>query len=90
MQLDPDPKVELVSACNNAAWSVSEVALRYGTGMSPHSYSTALEHFRPKHPYQMIRNTPSGSGHSSPDLSQSSYTRGHHVASTKMRLFPLV
>ncbi|KAH9944774.1 ARM repeat-containing protein [Amylocystis lapponica] len=29
-QLDPEPKVEFVSACNNAAWSVGEVALRYG------------------------------------------------------------
>ncbi|KAL4248239.1 Importin beta family protein [Abortiporus biennis] len=29
-QLDPDPKVEFISACNNAAWSVGEVALRYG------------------------------------------------------------
>ena len=32
MQLDPEPKVEFVSACNNAAWSVGEVALRYGRG----------------------------------------------------------
>ena len=31
LQLDPEPKVEFVSACNNAAWSVGEVALRYGT-----------------------------------------------------------
>ena len=30
-QLDPEPKVEFISACNNAAWSVGEVALRYGT-----------------------------------------------------------
>lgn len=29
-QLDPEPKLEFVSACNNAAWSVGEVALRYG------------------------------------------------------------
>ncbi|KAI0919076.1 hypothetical protein AcW1_003452 [Taiwanofungus camphoratus] len=29
-QLDPEPKFEFVSACNNAAWSVGEVALRYG------------------------------------------------------------
>lgn len=29
-QLDPEPKMEFVSACNNAAWSVGEVALRYG------------------------------------------------------------
>lgn len=34
VQLDPEPKVEFVSACNNAAWSVGEVALRYGRGMS--------------------------------------------------------
>lgn len=32
LQLDPEPKVEFVSACNNAAWSVGEVALRYGRG----------------------------------------------------------
>lgn len=34
IQLDPEPKVEFVSACNNAAWSVGEVALRYGRGRS--------------------------------------------------------
>ena len=33
VQLDPEPKVEFVSASNNAAWSVGEVALRYGRGM---------------------------------------------------------
>ncbi len=32
VQLDPEPKVEFISACNNAAWSVGEVALRYGRG----------------------------------------------------------
>lgn len=32
LQLDPEPKVEFVSASNNAAWSVGEVALRYGRG----------------------------------------------------------
>lgn len=32
MQLDPEPKFEFVSASNNAAWSVGEVALRYGRG----------------------------------------------------------
>ncbi|KAG6335827.1 hypothetical protein ID866_3263 [Astraeus odoratus] len=30
LQLDPEPKIEFISACNNAAWSVGEVALRYG------------------------------------------------------------
>jgi len=30
VQLNPEPKVEFISACNNAAWSVGEVALRYG------------------------------------------------------------
>lgn len=30
-QLYPDPKSDEVSACNNAAWSVGEVALRYGS-----------------------------------------------------------
>jgi transportin-1 len=29
-QLEPEPKVEFISASNNAAWSVGEVALRYG------------------------------------------------------------
>ncbi|KAL9712234.1 hypothetical protein Ac2012v2_005312 [Leucoagaricus gongylophorus] len=29
-QLDPEPKLEFISASNNAAWSVGEVALRYG------------------------------------------------------------
>src|ERR1700722_17316114 len=32
LQLDPEPKVDFVSASNNAAWSVGEVALRYGRG----------------------------------------------------------
>jgi len=32
LQLDPEPRVEFVSASNNAAWSVGEVALRYGRG----------------------------------------------------------
>ncbi|RDX49351.1 ARM repeat-containing protein [Lentinus brumalis] len=30
VQLDPEPKVEFISACNNAAWAVGEIALRYG------------------------------------------------------------
>ncbi|KIL60471.1 hypothetical protein M378DRAFT_187779 [Amanita muscaria Koide BX008] len=30
LQLDPEPKVEFISASNNAAWSVGEVALCYG------------------------------------------------------------
>ncbi|KIY70670.1 ARM repeat-containing protein [Cylindrobasidium torrendii FP15055 ss-10] len=30
LQLDPEPKLEFVSASNNAAWSVGEAALRYG------------------------------------------------------------
>ncbi|KAB5593276.1 Importin subunit beta-2 [Ceratobasidium theobromae] len=29
-QIMPEPKMEFVSACNNAAWSVGEVALHYG------------------------------------------------------------
>jgi transportin-1 len=29
-QLDPEPKAEFISASNNAAWSVGEVALRFG------------------------------------------------------------
>jgi transportin-1 len=33
-QLDPEPKAEFISASNNAAWSVGEVALRYGRGTS--------------------------------------------------------
>ncbi|KAG6864281.1 hypothetical protein C0991_010851, partial [Blastosporella zonata] len=30
LQLDPEPKLEFISASNNAAWLVGEVALRYG------------------------------------------------------------
>ncbi|KAI0767131.1 ARM repeat-containing protein [Fomes fomentarius] len=30
LQLDPEPKFEFISACNNAAWAVGEIALRYG------------------------------------------------------------
>ncbi|KAJ7579308.1 armadillo-type protein [Mycena floridula] len=30
LQLDPEPKVEFISASNNAAWSVGEVSLRFG------------------------------------------------------------
>lgn len=33
LQLDPEPKFGFVSASNNAAWSVGEVALHYGHGM---------------------------------------------------------
>ncbi|KAI0643769.1 ARM repeat-containing protein [Trametes meyenii] len=29
-QLDPEPKVEFINACNNAAWAIGEIALRYG------------------------------------------------------------
>lgn len=32
-QLETEPKFEFVSAANNAAWSVGEVALRYGRGV---------------------------------------------------------
>jgi transportin-1 len=32
-QLDSPPKVEFVSASNNAAWSAGEIALHYGPGM---------------------------------------------------------
>ncbi|KAJ3816092.1 armadillo-type protein [Lentinula raphanica] len=32
LQLDPEPKIEFVGVSNNAAWSVGEVALRYGRG----------------------------------------------------------
>jgi len=31
-QLDPMPKVEFVSASNNAAWSAGEIALHWGHG----------------------------------------------------------
>ncbi|KAJ8473858.1 hypothetical protein ONZ51_g7600 [Trametes cubensis] len=33
-QLDPEPKVEFISACNNAAWAVGEIALRFGRAVS--------------------------------------------------------
>lgn len=32
-QLDPMPKVDFVSASNNAAWSAGEIALHWGHGM---------------------------------------------------------
>ena len=31
-QITSDPKHEFVSACNNAAWSVGEIALNMGQG----------------------------------------------------------
>jgi len=31
-QIEPEPKFEFVSASNNAAWSVGEIALHYGRG----------------------------------------------------------
>lgn len=31
-QIEPEPKFEFISAANNAAWSVGEIALRYGQG----------------------------------------------------------
>ena len=37
LQLDVEPKVEFISASNNAAWSVGEIALRFGRGTSPPS-----------------------------------------------------
>lgn len=33
-QIEPEPKFDFVSASNNAAWSVGEIALRYGQGTS--------------------------------------------------------
>lgn len=32
LQLDLERKIEFISASNNAAWSVGEVAMRYGRG----------------------------------------------------------
>jgi len=34
-QLSPEPRVEMVSATNNAAWSVGEIALRHGPDFTP-------------------------------------------------------
>ena len=46
MQLDPESKVEFVSARNNAVWSVGEVALLYNTGrVCLRTFSTAPVHF---------------------------------------------
>jgi transportin-1 len=42
MQLDPEPKFEFVSASNNAAWSVGEVALRYGRGQLQFQWHSSL------------------------------------------------
>ncbi|ELU39142.1 transportin-PC [Rhizoctonia solani AG-1 IA] len=42
-QIMPEPKMEFVSACNNAAWSVGEVALHYGNGIDDRSAGTDPE-----------------------------------------------
>lgn len=33
-QIEPDPKMENISVCNNAAWAAGEIALQYGSGTS--------------------------------------------------------
>jgi transportin-1 len=33
-QIEVDPRVEFISACNNATWSVGEIALNLGQGKS--------------------------------------------------------
>ena len=43
VQLDPEPKVEFISACNNAAWAVGEISLRCGPGLwRSHSYTVCI------------------------------------------------
>ena len=85
-QLDPEPKVEFVSACNNAAWSVGEIALRYGRGkpsscLLDDSISCAL---------QTTPNSVSGSSPSSRVWCLFSSTRRHRVAFTRTPRSPLV
>ena len=46
-QLDPEPKVEFVSACNNAAWAVGEIALRYGRGRFHFFFPACFRTFSP-------------------------------------------
>jgi transportin-1 len=63
-QLDPAPKVEFVSASNNAAWSAGEIALHYGAGMYPshkknhHSLLTADPDFQQWVPQLILRLIP--------------------------------
>ncbi|KAG8883613.1 hypothetical protein FRB97_006307 [Tulasnella sp. 331] len=41
-QIEPEPKYEFISAANNAAWSVGEIALRYGADPEFHQYVQPL------------------------------------------------
>ncbi|KAG8926361.1 hypothetical protein FRC03_004321 [Tulasnella sp. 419] len=41
-QIEPEPKPEFISASNNAAWSVGEIALRYGPDPEFHQYVEPL------------------------------------------------
>ena len=79
MQLDPEPKFEFISASNNAAWSVGEVALRYGRGEC--SFILAMVHC-----LTSVQRTPSllsGSGRSSSGLCPYCCTRRRREACTR-------
>lgn len=34
-QIEPEPRIENISVCNNAAWCAGEIALQYGSSSSP-------------------------------------------------------
>ncbi|KAF9012676.1 transportin-PC [Cyathus striatus] len=55
-QLDPEPKFEFVSASNNAAWSVGEVALRYGRVGGPLNLRLIPILLHPKAPRSLHEN----------------------------------
>lgn len=57
VQLDPEPKVEFISACNNAAWSVGEVALRYGRGQYPCNGLSVWCDVYSRHRFRVCRRT---------------------------------
>jgi len=41
-QIEPEPKFDFISASNNAAWSVGEIALRYGQDTDFHQFVQPL------------------------------------------------
>ena len=85
LQLDPEPKVEFVSACNNAAWSVGEVALRYGTSELWLLYPICFSLIAIS-PMQTILNLRNGFNHSFPALSLFFFTQRLREVCMRMRL----
>jgi len=41
-QIEPEPKVEFISACNNAVWSVGEIAMHFSGDVDFHQWVTPL------------------------------------------------